>query len=249
MTAAGPTRDDLRALGAARRTLYSFLRSAFAEPPKGEQIEWLRNDAWRDVLGGSDAPESLAAFQSQPAPAEQAADYLGDARQEFMSLFKVPGAQYVTPYESVFRDTREIDGRKVGGLLMGQSAIDVQKWYRLAAIEISDAYKDLPDHICLEMDYMAHLCGKEIEFAARGDEKKLTRAWEMQRDFLAGHLARWIDALRDKIHAKTRHAYFRAVADLAAAFVHRDLATLEGVIGESKGLSSPVSDRQPASCA
>jgi TorA maturation chaperone TorD len=126
-----------------------------------------------------------------------------DLNNRPMNLFKVPGPQYVTPYEAVYRDTREINGQTVGGLLAGQSTVDVQKWCRLAAIEVTEDFKNLPDHIALEFNHLAHLCFKERQFAGSGDEARLTRAWEMQRDFLASRLAEWIAPLRDKIHEKS----------------------------------------------
>ena len=72
-----------------------------------------------------------------------------------------------------------------------------------------------------------------------GEEAKLTRAWEMERDFLAAHVVSWISDLRNKIHSKSRHTYFRAMADMAVEFTRRDLATLEGLLGPSRGTSAP----------
>lgn len=174
-------------LAPARQTVYALLAGAFSAPPSAETFA-----AWRDLASRDEAAVLLAdAVVSIHRIAEIAAansDSERQARQEFMSLFKVPGGQYLAPYESVYRDTRDIEGQQVSGLLMGQSAIDVQKWYRLAALEISDSCRDLPDHIGLEFSYLAHLCRKEQEFLADGDKQRLHRAREMQRDFLAAHL-------------------------------------------------------------
>ena len=109
----------------------------------------------------------------------------------------------------------------------------------LAALEIADDYPDLPDHIALELNYLAHLVGKERQFAADADEAKLLCAREMERDFLAGHVLPWIGPLRDKIHEKSQHAYFRSVADMAATFAEQDLAMLEESLGASAGHSAP----------
>ncbi len=230
---------DLAALAPARREVYAFLSAAFSEPPSVEGLTAIRGDAFLSSAAEMFSDDTLAPLRRFASASDETTELCRQAHQEFMSLFKVPGGQYVTPYESVFRDTGEIGGKQTKGLLMGQSAIDVQKWYRLAALEIAQEYKDLPDHICLELNYLAHLCAKEQEFASAGDEARLTRAWEMQRDFLAAHVVSWIDALRDKIYEKSQHAYFRAVADMAVEFTRRDLATLEGLLGPSRGTSMP----------
>ncbi len=235
-------RTKLASLSEARQGVYAFLSSAFDKPPSSESLA-----ALRDKLFVSSAPdlfsEQTAAPLRQYAEAvEHTAELERQAHQEFTSLFKVPGGQYITPYESVFRDTHDVAGKRVDGLLMGQSAVDVRKWYKLAALDISEEYKDLPDHICLELSYLANLCGTEMEFAGAGTDPKLTRAWEMERDFLAAHVVSWIDALRDKLYDKSQHTYFRAIADLAVEFTKRDLATLEGLLGPSKGTSAPHYD-------
>ncbi len=202
----------------------------------------IRSDSFREWAGallGTRTAEALRLFSNA---ADRTPEIERHARQEFMNLFKVPGGQYVTPYESVFRDEREVAGTTVRGLLMGKSAVDVLKWYQLAALDISDAYRDLPDHVGLEFSYLACLCDKEQAFAETGDKEKLKRTWEMQRDFLAAHVVTWIEQLRDAIYEKSQHPYFRAVADLAVEFARRDLSTLEDLVGPSEGKSAPDYD-------
>ncbi len=162
------------------------------------------------------------------------------ARMEFTNLFLVPGGQYVAPYESVFRDTREIEGREVAGLLMGQSALDVLQWYRFAALDISRDFKELPDHIGLEFHYLAFLCEKEREFGDAGDTAKQTRAREMQRDFLKAHVLSWLGDLAGKIRAKATLPLYPAIASLAVEFCQAELTTLEAVVGPSRGQPVPA---------
>ncbi len=232
-------------LAPARHNVYAYVCTAFREAPSATQLDSLSSELFLAEARRLFSDTVVGSVRQCATSAGSDDKWERNARQEFMNLFKVPGAQYVTPYESVFRDAREIDGKQVSGLLAGQSSVDVQKWYRLAAVEVSDEFKDLPDHIVLELSYMAHLCRKEQEFAAAGDEDRLTRAWEMERDFLAGHIIPWIGLLRDKICEKTRHPYFRAVAELAAEFAVDDLATLEDLLGPSQAHSVPKYDALP----
>ena len=232
-------------LAPARHSVYTYLCTAFREAPSAAQLDSLSSEPFLAEAGRLFGDAVVNAVRQCAASAGSGDEWERDAQQEFMNLFKVPGAQYVTPYESVFRDSREIGGKQVSGLLAGQSSVDVQKWYRLAAVEVSGEFKDLPDHIVLELSYMAHLCRKEQEFAAAGDEVRLTRAREMERDFLAGHIIPWIGLLRDKICKKTRHPYFHAVAELAAEFAVHDLAALEDLLGPSQAHSVPKYDALP----
>jgi len=222
----------------ARGVGYGFLAGAFRAPPDAAMLARLATDAFLEdakSLFGETAPVGLVTFC-----AEHSSDDLASAvRQDFMDLLKVPGGRYVTPYESVFRDEREVEGERVRGLLMGKPAIDVQKWYRLGAFDVAEGYDELPDHIALELAYVGALCGREREFQAAGDEVRLTRALEMERDFLAGHLCRWIDLLAERVEAKAATPYYGAVARMASSIVHDDLEALEKLLGPSSGASAP----------
>lgn len=224
---------------AVRQAVYGLLARAFSAPPTEADLSRLADADWQQVLTAltpDSAPDSLRqwADAAPPNAAEQAA-----ARQEFHQLFMVPGRHYLAPYESVFRGTREVEGQPVPGLLCGPPAMEVRQWYRLAALEIAPDHADLPDHIAVELAYLAHLCGKEAEFASQARAPQLDRAREMQRDFLAGHLIVWAGLLAAKLRQRSVHPYFRALADLLADFPRRDLTRLEQDLGPSRATGLP----------
>lgn len=224
-------RAAMIALSGARHTAYGFLSSAFSAPPSADLLAAVRDHSFLRaaavLFGEGGFGELRDCFQAGKAMD----DLLRAAREEFMLLWKAPGSQYIPAYESVFHGTREVEGKRVRGLLMGAAAVDAQKWYRLAALEISPACKELPDHISMELNYLAHLCAKERQFASEGGQEKLTRAWVMQRDFLATHVTPWVGALRNEVYEKSTDAFFRAVADMTCELTRRDLATLEDLLG------------------
>lgn len=225
------TREALAAQAPLREALYRYLATAFSTPPGAAQLEQIGEALDGPVLSRR-IPEGLSdRLRACALDARRRRGWLDDARQEFMNLFKVPTGRYVTPYESVYRDEREVAGEKVRGLLCGPSTVAVRKWYRLAALEISPDYKDLPDHIAMELGYMAHLCAKEQQFAEAGDEAHLHRCWQMQYGFLVRHLTAWLPLLRDRIHERSQHPYFRALADLAVAATDFDRQMLKSVVG------------------
>lgn len=220
-----------------RAGVYSFLGAAFNAPPSRDLF---RCDG-EDHLHAAESlglQEAVAALRECARAAEDD-EWLATARQEFMQLFKVPGRQYVAPYESVYRDSRDVDGKQVTGLLGGPSSVEVAKWYQLAALEVSSDFKDLSDHISLELAYMARLCQKEEELERAGDLARAKRAGEMQRDFLAGHLAAWVGSLSASIREKTQHPYFIGVTGLLVRFAENDLASLEKRFGPSSAQRLP----------
>jgi TorA maturation chaperone TorD len=230
---------ELAELAVARRDLYRFLSAAFLAEPGPDFLAHLREESFQAALAEWFSAEVAENFQrvADAMDAEKSSDC---ARLEFTNLFLVPGGQHIAPYESVFRDTREIEGKEISGMLMGQSALDVQQWYRLAALEISSDFKELPDHIGLEFHYLAYLCEKEQAFGDADDTAKQTRAREMQRDFLKAHVLSWLGDLAEKIRAKATLPLYPAIASLAVEFCQSDLATLESVVGPSCGKSVPA---------
>ena len=230
---------NLAEMASARRDLYRFLSAAFLAEPGPDFLAHLRDDSFQVALAEWFSADVVENFQ-RVSEATGAEGFSISARLEFTNLFLVPGGQHIAPYESVFRDRREIDGREVSGLLMGQSALDVQQWYRLAALELSGDFKELPDHIGLEFLYLAYLCDREQAFGDAGDSAKQTRAGEMQRDFLKTHVLSWLGDLAGKIQAKATLPLYPAIASLAVEFCQKDLAALESVVGPSGGESVPA---------
>ncbi len=230
---------NLAEMALARRDLYRFLSAAFLAEPGPELLAHLCDDSFQAALAEWFSADVAENFQ-RVAEAMDAEGFSNSARLEFTNLFLVPGGQHIASYESVFRDTREIEGQEISGLLMGQSALDVQQWYRLAALEISADFKELPDHIGLEFHYLAYLCDREQAFGDAGDSAKQTRAREMQRDFLKAHVLSWLGDLAEKIRAKATLPLYPAIASLAVEFCQNDLATLESVVGPSSGKPVPA---------
>ena len=230
---------NLAEMALARRDLYRFLSAAFLAEPGPDFLAHLHDESFQAALAEWFSPTVVENFQ-RVAEAMDAEGLSKSARLEFTNLFLVPGGHHIAPYESVFRDTREIEGREISGLLMGQSAMDVQQWYRLAALEINGDFKELPDHIGLEFHYLAYLCDREQAFGDTGDSAKQTRAREMQRDFLKAHVLSWLGDLAEKIRAKAALPLYPAIASLALEFCQNDLATVESVVGPSGGKPVPA---------
>jgi len=217
-------------LAPLRAQLYTFLTAAFVRSPEFRDAERAAANAFLEIADMFNET-TAAALRRMAGCLQSSRERRDEVREEFMNLFKVPGAQYVPPYESVYRDSRDADGRIVKGLLAGPSSIDVRRWYRLAAVEVSPEFRDLSDHVALELNFMGHLCQKELDFSMTGDVRRLRRAWEIERDFLFMHLVSWCGMFRNKIHEKTRHPYYHAVSDLTAEFTKYDFDTLAGLNG------------------
>lgn len=133
---------------------------------------------------------------------------------EYNRLFVGPGAPRVYPYESLYRDST--------GLVMGPSTGKVHQAYRRSGLEINSAYRDLPDHLAVELEFMARLCGEEAKARSAGRTDLALRLKGEQRSFLAEHLAPWLPTLCERVIRETSSPIYRAFAEIAAIFVGWD---------------------------
>lgn len=149
----------------------------------------------------------------------------GDAyatlRDEYRRLFLGPLPPYIVPAESVYKQwsndpecSLPISGEK--GYMMGDPAIDMIKRYQAHGIVIPDKYSSMPDHIALELEYMAFLCRNEDR--------------EKQREFLASHL-NWVGELVNDIKdIKVDTKFYPAGAEITALIIFRSMqASREGI--------------------
>lgn len=133
-------------------------------------------------------------------------------KKEYSALFLGPLPPYVVPVESIYKKwSGETECRltiaTVEGYIMGDPAVDMLRKYRQAGIETPLEYAAAPDHISLELEYMALLC-------------KLASS-ELQRDFLMQHLD-WVEELRSEICTLSRSNFYKTVANATAAFVKQE---------------------------
>ena len=115
----------------------------------------------------------------------------------------------VFPYQSAFL--------AVTGLLGGEEAERVRHSYRISGFPVP-ATNDSPDHMGLELDYLAFLCGAEADAWRDNLPAESLRAQRLQRDFLEQNLLRWLAPSVLAIH-NLGQPFYSALATLALEFV------------------------------
>ena len=131
-------------------------------------------------------------------------------KEEYRRLFLGPMPPYIVPVESVYKKWSDdpecklpIAGEK--GYMMGDPAMDMIRRYQAHDIVIPDKYVSMPDHIALELEYMAFLC-------INGDI-------EEQREFLGSHLD-WMDGLaKDIKNFDPPGSFYSAAAEITSLII------------------------------
>ncbi len=130
---------------------------------------------------------------------------------DFAKLFVGPYQLSAAPYGSVY-----LEGERK---MMGNSTLDVRERYRDAGLDTAKTFKDAPDHISAELEFMHYLIFKEIESFSNSDPATAIGYVQKQKSFLEDHLMAWVPEFAGSIveHAETR--FYQNLAKTTKAFL------------------------------
>jgi len=207
--------DELRNQMLARAALYNLFATALA---RKIDESWLNADFQRildaalpNVEGKQDVLDALA-------EARKNQDFFKEIQLEYDALFVVPGPKLVFPYESCYTH-RNIDG--TFGRLWQDPAQDMFRILKEWDIKFAEGWELIPDHIAVELFFMAELC----RFAGEGtfDATEL-QTW--RSEFFAAHLSPWVFELLENLERKTEIGFYRGLAKLVSAFLEEERDSL-----------------------
>ena len=130
---------------------------------------------------------------------------------DYTRLFLGPAHIVAKPYGSVW-----LDGENT---LMGDSTMAVQALYREGGFEIDDDFRELPDHIAAELEFLYLLIYRENEGHRNGEPEALKAAAGLRKRFLDEHLGLWIGPFTAAVKAGAQSGFYRQLAELTDRFV------------------------------
>ena len=133
---------------------------------------------------------------------------------DFAKLFVGPYELFAAPYGSVYLD----DQRKV----MGDSTLDVKNRYREAGLDTAKNFKDAPDHIAAELEFMHYLIFKEIEAFSNSDGQTAINFIHKQKSFLEDHLMAWVPQFTANIVEHAETVFYQNLAKATETFIKKN---------------------------
>ena len=211
---------ELADSAAHRSELYWLLAELTLSPPGPVLIERLCNGLPAASGDKTSNPivDGLLALRNALPPAGDAV--VGDALAvDYTRLFSgiKPGYGLPPPHESIHR----------GAATPTDVFTQVLASYTEAGFPALEEAAAPPDHIGVELRFIALLCHKEMEAWRAGAADAAVRALEQQRDFLDSHLLLWAPQFWTTVKAQAQHAFYRALAALALDAMTEDRALLE----------------------
>jgi len=248
----------------ARLTVAGFLALAISDP---RSERWARLDDEEVRRGAVEAAALLAqhpgAVPTDMAPGERPPGELDltslvdglsaphdELVAEFDRVFGLVSSKECPPYETEYCP-------QTFSVFRSQEMADVAGYYAAFGLQPSRDVPERPDHVALEIEFVAWLLVKECH-AQRPDNPHAAEQVEVSRDaqksFVETHLAWWLPAfaaaLQRKVgepEAESEDSYLGALADALAAWVPIERAVL-GVDPPTELAAPSPSEEDSADC-
>lgn len=138
---------------------------------------------------------------------------------DYTRLFLGPTGALAQPYGSVWLE----DGSSV----MRDSTLTVSALYAQGGFELAEDFRDLPDHIAAELEFLYLLLFRRAEAFRNGDDRAAQIYGELQRRFFNEHLGRWAPRFTQAMHEGAQTAFYRELATLVGAFVRSEADAID----------------------
>ena len=204
-----PFLNDILAREEIRQYSYFLLSKSYSIPEKNT----LMYVAHLENLAACEFSEATI-HASEMGEELKNMDGVESLKVDYSKLFIGPFSLLVPPYGSMYLE----EGRKI----MGDSTLDVRNRYKEVGVDISVAFKEPPDHIVAELEFMHYLIIKEIEAIKKGDLKKAIQYLKKQKGFLMTHLGVWIFEFTSNIEAKAETQFYKHLAKFTKIFIKKD---------------------------
>ncbi len=155
-------------------------------------------------------PEGAEAVQAMLEAWPQGEKAWEDMRVVHAKLFIGPFDLLAPPYGSVYLDEDR--------LVMGDTTMDAMNCYARAGLDPSREVHEPPDHITTELEFMYYLAYQQV---TQDDVLYL----DLQREFLANHLSRWVPSFSQRIVAADLGPFYTNLARVTAGFIHAEVGS------------------------
>jgi DMSO reductase family type II enzyme chaperone len=122
-------------------------------------------------------------------------------------------------YESAYRE--DTSSRDITEELL--------RFYEHFDVQLSDKEKDYPDHLVVELEFMAFLAKKEGDALKRENDPAPYRF--AQADFLERHLEKWVSRLDERIQKTIKEPFYQGASSFLGEFLSNHLPYLRKSVG------------------
>lgn len=162
---------------------------------------------------GNVCEAAVESIQNMRSAFDAGAD-LEPLKVDFAKLFVGPFKLLAAPYGSVY-----LEGERK---MMGDSTLDARSRYREAGLDTAKNFKDAPDHISAELEFMYYLIFKELEAFADSDTETAMGFIQKQKSFLEDHLLAWVPEFAGQIIENAQNPFYPNLAKATESFLQEN---------------------------
>ena len=199
----------------ARSKIYQLATPFFSYPAK-EHVQSIQEqlpeaEEWLTLL------EDEPSLEAARVLGEISASYSsGQAETEYIQTFGHTISKECSPYETEYDQSHIFQ--------KSHALADVVGFYNAFGLELDSGFKDRPDHISLELEFMHFLCLKDAYGVAKNhDPANLAVGRDAQSRFLEEHLGLWAFSFARRLHQEAAGDLYHAKAQLLTAFLTYEL--------------------------
>lgn len=200
---------------AAKASFYSLMAQAVNYPDK-ELIESLSRGEFTQgvmdalqVLGIEIPHDLLEPLHKEYTKADKPPkDLLLQMERDYTWMCFASKPRLVYLFESVYNE----------GKLFDESTFRIARLYYDAGLKVEENFRLPPDHIAIELEFMAFLAFKEMDGIQSGDSKIEDYAVELQKTTLNEHLHHFALSVAGRLGKNAKTTFYRSVANVMTAF-------------------------------
>ena len=130
---------------------------------------------------------------------------------DYTRLFLGPTHALAQPYGSIW-----LDGPKI---VMGESTLALLEIYEAGGFKIAEDFRELPDHIAAELEFLYLLIYRQNEAHRTGEPEAVRANAALRKRFLAEHLSRWVGPFTAAVAARAESTFYRSLSEITERFV------------------------------
>lgn len=189
----------------AREDLCRYLAACYYEPSTDFSEERL----FDSMLAAASAIDPDLARRARRLGEAFATLNLQDLLVDYTRLFIGPSQPVAMPYASFWLTDDQS--------MRHDATTVVLDFYEQGGFGVSDDFRELPDHIAVELEFLYQLIYSQNQ--ASGNEDGAAAVDALHRRFVTEHLAVWIGRFCDAIGSGAASAFYRELAEFTTRFV------------------------------
>ena len=138
-------------------------------------------------------------------------DSIDELLVDYSKLFLGPGHTLAPPYESAWRNKNSDD--PVDSV---QALIEL---YDDGGFAIDPDFRDLPDHVAVELEFLYTLIFQQAAAMRSGDRNAQEHAKAIQSSLQTRHINIWLDNFIDSVRENAERPFYRNLATLTMGFL------------------------------